>query len=103
MFEQDIAAHLKIAVTLYSGIIQFTYRDRWRARLRVLGALFFITSDFLIGRDNLIKNQPNKNRPYIMITYVIAQVFLAAAATELKATNRLCKVALTQGVCLSYF
>jgi len=80
MFERDIAAHLKIAVTLYIGalysLLIVTANERGFA---FWGALFFITSDFLIGYDNLIKNQPNKNRPYIMMTYVTAQVFLAAS------------------------
>ena len=81
MFEQDIAAHLKIAVTLYiAALYSLLIVTAGERGFAFWGALFFITSDFLIGYDNLIKNQPNKNRPYIMITYVIAQVFLAAAA-----------------------
>ena len=80
MFQRDIAAHLKVAVSLYIGalysLLIVTANERGFA---FWGALFFITSDFLIGYDNLLKNQPNKNRPYIMMTYVVAQVFLAAS------------------------
>ena len=81
MFERDIAAHLKIAVSFYiAALYTLLIVTANQTGFAFWGALFFITSDFLIGYDNLIKNQPNKNRPYIMMTYVVAQVFLAAAS-----------------------